>query len=156
MKILDEGIKQESLQIQHDKKPSNTAYLEQTINCIAVEKEQQTLVYIPHFELTVTDVTFTDTVGDGSGDDMVVVSFVNSGDFNGEFVEMLFNGVTQTGNWELSSSEDKNGAGSGEGKIGVGFWYTLQITVDWTPGNKYRIKFVTTDGDLAGSFTTTA
>ena len=108
------------------------------------------------FELTITDVTFTDTVGDGSGDDMIVVSFVNSGTLGGKFVEMQFNGRKQTGNWELSSGDDNLGAGSGEGKIGAGFSYTIQITVDWTPGNNYSIQFITTDGTLAGYFTCTA
>ena len=40
MIIRDEGIDQsQSLQIQYHKKPSNAAYLEQTINGIQVEKE---------------------------------------------------------------------------------------------------------------------
>jgi len=137
----------QGLQVQYQEKIQKIAYLEQTINCIAVEKEQQTLVMIPNFELTITDVTFTDTVGDGSGDDMIVVSFVNSGMLNGEFVQVDFNGVVQTGNWELTSDENRIGAGQSD---------TVQITVDWTPGNKYRIEFVTTDGNFAGSFTCTA
>ena len=157
MNIRDEGIDQgQSLQIQYPEKTQKIAYLERTTNCIAVEKEQQTLVFMETFELTITDVTFTDTVGDGSGDDMIVVSFVNSGTFNGEFVQVQFNDVTQTGNWELASGEDEIGAGSGEGKIGVGFSYTVQITVDWTPGNNYSIQFFTTEGTLAAYFTCTA
>ena len=157
MIIHDEGIDQgQSLQIQYVEKTSKITYLEQTINCVAVEKEQQTLVFMETFELTITDVIFTDTVGDGSGDDMIVVSFVNSGTNGGEFVQVQFNGVTQTGNWALTSGEDNIGAGSGEGILGAGFSYTVQITVDWTAGNNYSIEFVTTDGALAGSFTCTA
>ncbi len=148
MRILDEGIDQsQSLQIQYDEKPLKITYLGQTINCIALEKEQPTLVFMETFELMVTDVTFTDTVGDGSGDDMIVVSFVNSGTLGGEFIQVQFNGVTQTGNWELTS---------GEYKIPAGISDTVQITVDWKAGNNYSIEFVTTDGDLAGSFTCTA
>jgi len=148
MKILDEGIKQESLQIQYDKKPSNTAYLEQTINCIAVEKEQQTLVFMETISLQVEHVTFTDTVGDGTGDELMVVSFVNSGTSYVEFVQVTFNDVTQTGNWELTSDENKIGAGESD---------IVQITVDWTPGNNYSIEFVATDGTVVSSlFTTTA
>jgi hypothetical protein len=148
MTIRDEGLDQsQSLQIQYDEKTPKTAYLEQTINCITVEKEQQTLVFMETFELTVTNVSFTDTVGDGSGDDMIAVSFMNTGTISGEFVQVQFNDVPQTGNWELSSGEDK---------IGAGYSYTVQITVDWTLGNNYSIQFFTTDGDMAGSFTCTA
>jgi hypothetical protein len=157
MNIRDEGIYQgQSLQIQCVEKTPRITYLEQTIKCIAVEKEQKTLVFMETFELVVTDVTFTDTAGDGSGDGMIVVSFVNSGTVDGEFVQVQFNGVTQTGNWELTSGEDKIGVGSGESKIETCYTYAVQITVDWTPGNNYRIEFFTTDGDSAGSFTCTA
>ena len=157
MNIRDEGIDQgQNLQIQYQEKTQKITYLEQTISCVAVEKKQQTHVFMETFELTITDVTFTDTVGDGSGDDMIVISIVNSGTNGGEFVQVQFNDVTQTGNWELTSDEDNIGAGSGEGKLGAGFSYTVQITVDWTAGNNYSIEFVTTDGALAGSLTCTA
>lgn len=157
MNICDEGISQgQSLQIQCVEKNPKITYLEQTIKCIAVEKEQKTLVFMETFELVVIDVTFTDTVGDGSGDDMIVVSFVNSGTVDGEFVQVQFNGVTQTGNWELTSGEDKIGTGSCEGRIETCYTYAVQINVDWTAGNNYRIEFFTTDGDSAGSFTCTA
>ena len=139
----------QGLQIQYREKIQKITYLEQTTNCIAIEKEQQTLVFMDTLELIVTDVTFTDTVGDGAGDDMIVVSFVNAGTLHGEFVQVQFNGVTQTGNWKITSGEDK---------IHPGDSYTVQITVDWTPGNKYSIEFVSTDElhHYCGSFTTTA
>jgi len=147
MIIRDEDIDQDqSLQIQYDEKTQKITYLEQTINSIAVEKEQQSLVFMETLELIVLNVTFTDTVGDGSGDDMIVVSFVNSGTLDGEFVQVQFNDVTQTGNWELTS---------GEYKIPAGILDTVQVTVDWTPGNNYSIQFFRTDGKIASTLFTT-
>ena len=148
--ILDEGKNQDnSLQIKCEEENLKTMYLEQTINCIEVKKEQQTLVFMDTMELTITTVSFTDTVGDGTGDDLIVISFVNSGSIDAimTIVQVNFNGVTQTGNWELS----------GENSIGRGHGDSLQITADWTPGNNYRIEIVTTDGkQMVGSFTCTA
>jgi hypothetical protein len=61
---------------------------------------------------------------------------------------VTFNDVTQTGNWELTSGEDKIGAGES---------YTVQITVDWIAGNNYSIQFFATDGTVVSSvFTSTA
>ena len=149
LSILDEGKnKDNSLQIKHEEENQKTIYLKQTINCIEVKKEQQTLVFMDTMELTITNVSFTDTVGDGTGDDRIVISFVNSGSINAimTIVQVNFNGVTQIGNWELS----------GENSIGRGIWDSLHITADWTPGNNYSIEFVTTDGKtMVGSFTCT-
>ena len=58
MNIRDEGIDQgQNLQIQYHEKTQKITYLEQTISCVAVEKEQQTHVFMETFELTITDVT---------------------------------------------------------------------------------------------------
>jgi len=145
MTILDEGINQENLQIQYDEKTPQSISLERTINCIEVEKEQQTLVFMETIELKIENVSFTDTVGDGTGD-MIVVSFTNVGTNKVIFVQVNFNYVTQTGNWELAS---------GENAIGAGLSDTVQITADWTAGNKYSIQFFATDGKVVSPLFTT-
>ena len=151
MTIVDEGVNHDqSLQMQYPEKNPAAIYLERRVNWIEVEKEDQINVFMETWELKIENVSFTDTVGDGSGDDLIVVSFTNVGTCQLTFSQVNFNGVTQTGNWELTSGEDKIGAGESD---------TVQITVDWTPGNNYSIEFVTTDGKAMGSgaqFTCTA
>ena len=143
MTILDEGINQDqSLQIQYDEKSRKAVYLERSINLIEVEKEEQVNVFLETTELIVENVTFTDTVGDGSGDDLIVVSFTSIGTTKVIFAKVNFNGVTQTGNWELASGEDIIRAGSSD---------TVQIIADWTAGNKYSIQFFATDGTVVSS-----
>ena len=137
MTILDEGVDHgQSLQIQYDGKTPKATYLEQT------------LVFLETTELKIENVTFTDTVGDGSGDDLIVVSVTNVGTKHIELEQVNFNGVTQTGNWELTSDDNK---------IECGLTVTLQVTVDWTAGNKYSIRCHLTDGTVISSlFTVTA
>jgi len=89
------------------------------------------------------DVTFTDTVGDGSGDDLIVVSFTNYGTKEATITQVNFNGVTQKGNWILTSGEDIIWPGDPE---------TVKLTADWTKGNKYSIKFFAADGTLVGYY----
>ena len=148
MTILVEGINQDqSLQTQHEEKNPKAIYLYRTINWSEVEKEEPIIGFLETCELTVLDVTFTDTVGDGTGDDLIVVSFTNSGTAKVTIAQVNFNGGTQTGNWELTSGEDV---------IRPGYPDTVQINADWTAGNKYSIKFFASDGAIIGSYTETA
>ena len=148
MTILVKGINQDqNLQTQYEEKNPKTIYLDRTINWSEVEKEEQIIEFLKTSELTVVDVTFTDTVGDGSGDDLILVSFTNSGTAKVTIAQVNFNGVTQISNWELTSGEDI---------IKPGYPDTVQITADWTAGNKYSIKFFASDGTIIGSYTETA
>ena len=107
MTILDEGPNQDQiLQTQYEEKNPKTIHLERTINWIEAEKVEQTIGFIETTELAIVDVTFTDTVGDGSGDDLIVVSFTNYGTKEATITQVNFNGVTQKGNWILTSGED--------------------------------------------------
>ena len=134
MTILDEGVDQETLQIKYGEKTQKTEYL------------GQTLVFLETTELIIENVSFTDTVGDGSGDDLIVVSFTNVGTKNVEFEQVNFNGVIPTGKWELTS-DDNN--------IECGLTVTVQVTADWTAGNKYSIQFHLTDGTVISPLSTT-
>jgi hypothetical protein len=147
--IVDEGKnKDNSLQIKCVEENPKAIFLARTINCFEVEKEEQTNVFLETWELKIENVSFTDTVGDGSGDDMIVVSFTNVGTCQVTFSQVNFNGVRQNGNWELTSGQDKIGAGDS---------YTVQIAVDWTAGNNYSIQFLATDGTIISSvFASTA
>ncbi|KON31432.1 hypothetical protein AC477_04145 [miscellaneous Crenarchaeota group-1 archaeon SG8-32-1] len=148
MTILDEGPDQDqSFQTQYEEKNPATIYRDKTVNWIEVGKEEQTIGFMETSEITVMDVAFTDTVGNGSGDDLIVVYFTNSGTGKVTIAQVNFNGVIQTGNWELTSGEDIIGPGSLD---------TMQINADWTAGNNYSITFSTTDGTMIGSFTSTA
>ena len=147
--IVDEGVDPvQSLQIQHEEKPPKAIFLATKINFFEVEKEEQTNAFMKTWELKIENVSFTDTEGDRSGDDLIVVSFTNVGTCDLTFSQVNFNGATQTGNWEVSS---------GEHKIAPGISDTVQITVDWTTGNNYSIQFFATDGTIISSvFTSTA
>jgi hypothetical protein len=147
--IVDAGVDpDQSLQMQYEEKTPKATYMERKANWVEVEKKEQTLVFMETWELNIENVSFTDTEGDGSGDDLIVVSFTNVGTCDLTFAQVNFNDVTQTGNWELTS---------GEYRIPAGISDTVQITVDWTAGNKYCIQFFATDETVISSpFTITA
>ena len=149
MIIQDEGPNpDQSFQTLCKEKSLNAVYLERTVNWIEVEKVGQTFGFIQSGELTIVNVTFTDTKGDGSGDDLIDVSVFNSGTKTEIISQVNFNDVTQTGNWKLASGEDSITPGNSD---------NVQITVDWTKGNKYSVTFFAIDGSMVStSFTITA
>jgi len=149
MTIMDKGVNHDqSLQTQYHEKNPKAIYLERKFNWIEVQKEDQTNIFLETWELKIENVFFTDTVGDGSGDDLIVVSFINIGTCHLIFAQVNFNGVTQTGNWEVTSGEYKIAAGRSD---------TVQVTAEWTAGNKYSIQFFATDGTVISPlFTSTA
>ena len=107
-----------------------------------------TIGFMETSELTVVDVTFTDTVGDGSGADRIDVDVTNSGTATVTINQVRINGNTiSTANWELAS---------GEASIDPGDPDTVEITADYDAGNKYSITFFAKDGTMIGSFTDTA
>ena len=149
MTILDEGPSQsQKIQTQNEEKNLKAIYLERKINWIEIEKEKQTLGFLLTAELNVNFVNFTDTIGDGSGDELIVITLINIGTMNLKITQVNFNGIKQIDNWKLTSGED--------GIIECGAQETIQITGDWTAGNKYSITLSATDGTLVGYFTCAA
>lgn len=149
MTILDEGTNQnQNIQTQYEETNPNKIYLERTVNCIEAEKEEQTIGFMNTIELRVSDVNFTDTIGDGTGDDLIIITIINVGTMDAEIVQVKFNEIKQIDNWKLTSGEDNITAGSINNLI--------QLTADWTAGNKYSITFNATDGTQVGYFTITA
>ena len=100
-----------------------------------------TIGFMETTELTVVDVTFLD-------DTMMNVTVTNSGTSAATSSQVRVNGNTITvTNWELYS---------GNAAIAPGYTDYVEITSDWTAGNKYSITFFDNTGTLIGSFTDTA
>ena len=107
-----------------------------------------TIGFMETSELTVVDVTYSNTTDPlvTSTGDLMNVTVINSGTADTTISQVRVNGNTIT-TWVLDS---------GTTSIAPGETDYVEITSDWTDGNKYAITMFAKDGTLIGSFTSTS